>query len=503
MSDRPPPAAPGEPGTLRAKVWGPTEIVFEVLTGLVPPVLLGALLLLVVFPPLYFLEPPMEDLAGVGDPYYPDYGSGGYDAQAYEIDVSWDPEANTLSGTTVMRARADQPLGHLYLDLVLPATAVRVNGEPAAFGRRGFQDLRITPDEVISSGAEFVVEVDYAGNPFTVERQGLTPAYQTPGEFTIAGEPESSAWWFPSNDHPSDPALMDAKVRAPAGLEVLSVGRLASRDLADEEDFDTWHWTSDEPMATYLNFLSIGDFQIEQDATDRRNYVYAVTETLEPEDRDYAMKALQRSPEIIETLEGIYGPYPFTAAGGAVPAANFWFAGLETQTRPVYQAESLLSKDYTEKLLVHELAHQWFGDNVTMREWNDIFINEAYAAYAEWAYAEIERDEDPNEKLAQYHERYGSDAEFWQVTMTDPGRDTLFDTVYDRGPMALQALRNLIGDEAFNELSRSWAQEPGTRSTEDWMAAAQAVTDVDLTRYFDVWLKGTEAPEKTKENGFG
>lgn len=499
MPDRPHPGPAVSGAPTRPRVWGPTEIIFEVLTGLVPPVLFGSLLLLVVFPPLYFVEPPMEDLAGVADPYYPDYGSGGFDALAYEIDVSWDPEEDQLSGTTVVRAKADQPLGHFYLDLALPTTAVRVNGEPAAFKRRGFQDLRITPDEVVAKGADFLVEVDYAGNPFEIHRQGVTPAYRSAGEMTIAGEPESAAWWFPSNDHPSDPALMDVRVRAPAGMEVLSVGRLVSRDIADEEDFDTWHWKSAEPMATYLNFLSIGDFQIREGDG---NAVYAVTEALEPEQQEKAMQALERSPEIIKQLQEFYGPYPFTAAGGVVPSADFWFAGLETQTRPVYQARALLSEGYQETLLVHELAHQWFGDNVTMREWNDIFINEAYASHAEWLYDEAVHDEDPNETFEDHYAEYSSDAEFWKVTMTDPGRDTLFDTVYERGAMALQALRNLIGDEDFAELSRKWAQNSGTRSTEDWMAAAQDVTDVDLTRYFDVWLTGTTAPEKTEENGF-
>ena len=122
----------------------------------------------------------------------------------------------------------------------------------------------------------------------------------------------------------------------------------------------------------------------------------------------------------------------------------------------------------------------WFGDNVTLREWNDIFNNEAYASWAQWGYNERTGGSKANDELNETYDQYAGDAEFWQITMIDPGRQHLFDAVYVRGPMALQALRNVIGDEAFFRLAREWAQAPGSRSLEDWMAAAQALTTVDL-----------------------
>jgi aminopeptidase N len=144
----------------------------------------------------------------------------------------------------------------------------------------------------------------------------------------------------------------------------------------------------------------------------------------------------------------------------------------------------------------------WFGDNVTLREWNDIFNNEAYASWAQWGLAERTGGRTANAALNAAYERTKDEGRFWQVTMIDPGADDLFSTVYVRGPMALQALRNVIGDEAFFALARDWSQRPGSRSLEDWMAAAQSHTTIDLQPFFDAWIFAPVAPERTAANGF-
>ena len=181
---------------------------------------------------------------------------------------------------------------------------------------------------------------------------------------------------------------------------------------------------------------------------------------------------------------------------------KFAFGGLETQTRPVYQSSAILNEDYAPELINHELAHMWFGDNVTLRQWNDIFNNEAYASWAQWGYNERVGGKKANDELNETYEQYVDDAGFWQITMIDPSRQHLFDAVYVRGPMALQALRNVIGDEAFFRLTREWAQAPGSRSLEDWMAAAQSLTTVDLQPFFQAWIYAPTAPARTPENGF-
>lgn len=442
-----------------------------------------------------------EGRPGVGDPYYPRAGNSGYDVAKYTIAISWDPGAETLTGTTSFSARAAHQLRSFYLDLALAPQAVSVDGVPAEFEREGFSDVRVRPARALAAAADFVVTVRYAGRPRDLRQGDVQPWWTTGQEWTAAGEPESSAWWFPANDHPSDPALMEVSVRVPAGMEAISVGRLESRDTGQEEGWDTWHWIARQPMATYLNFVSIGQYDLRQGTEDGLPYVYAVSQQLSPDQRRAAFGQLMTSGARLRELAALFGPYPFTELGGVVPAHQLWFGGLETQTRPVYNAASLLDADFAPQLVVHELAHMWFGDHVTLRQWNDIATNEGYASWAEWAVRERAGGRSAQESLLRSYDRLADRASFWRVPLDDPGRDHLFDTVYVRGPMMLQALRNVIGDRAFSTLSRGWAQDPGSRTLEDWMARAQASTSVDLGPFFRAWVSARTAPARTAANG--
>jgi aminopeptidase N len=438
---------------------------------------------------------------GLGDPYYPEAGNSGYDVAKYQISVSWDPGRTTLSGTTVVSARANHRLQSFYLDFGLPVSEVKVNGQPATFDQQSGSQLEIEPATEIAAAADFAVAVTYAGNPSELNGD-VAPWHTTNAEWGAVGEPESSAWWYPANDHPSDPALMDVSIRVPAGMEAISVGRLESADSAAEKDFDTWHWIARQPMATYLNFVTIGQYEVRQGVQDGLPYVYAVSEQLRPENRKKAFDALLTSTGRVRTMEQFFGPYPFSEIGGVVPAHDLPFGALENQTRPVYNPRAILSEGYASELLNHELAHMWFGNNVTLREWNDVFTNEAYASWAQWAYNERTRRQPANDELNKTYDQYAGEAGFWQITMIDPGRPHLFDAVYARGPMAMQAVRNVMGDEAFFRFSREWAQAPGSRSLEDWMDAAQAASPVDLEPVFQAWVYSPTAPARTAENGF-
>ena len=437
---------------------------------------------------------------GLGDPYYPDDGNAGYDVQSYAIDGVWNPETTTLRADATIVAVAQDRLTSFYVDLYLDVTEVTVNGSEAEFDRTGRINLKITPAKKIVAGSQFTVVISYGGDP---GQSGVgSPAwYDSGGEWTLAGEPGSSSWWFPSNDHPSDPATFELTLRVPAGMEVVSVGRLVDRDTGTDADFDTWHWRLSQPAATYLIFVSIGQFVIDQSESGGVEQVYAVSEKFSAQERAVLFARLRTTPAVIRRLEADYGPYPFTEMGGIAPAADFWFAGLETQTRPSYEGRALLS-DFADELLAHELAHQWFGDNVTISQWKDIFLNEAYASFAWW------RDDEQHggataqkhfdDTFAQTRDQQG----FWQITMSDPGRDDLFSTVYVRGPMVLQALRNVMGDQAFFAATRAWAQQSGSRDLSEWRGHMQAATDKNLDNFFAAWLDGTTTPAQTAENGF-
>ena len=437
---------------------------------------------------------------GDGDPYYPDYGSSGYNALNYTIDIAWAPDRHRLGGVTRIDAKADHELRSFYVDLVLPVTGAWVDGKPAKFSREGVYDVKITPARPVRAAAVFHVSVRYGGNPANYRLGNITPWVVTGDEVTAASEPEGSAWWYPADDHPSDPATYDVFVTVPTGLDVISNGRLISSDARDQAGLDTWHWKTTETLDTYQSLLSIGHYAIEQGTADGWPYVYAVSDRLSPGERAKAFDNLARTPKIISAEQSIYGPYPYNAIGGLVTGHDLWYDGLESATRPVYDKRDMTRGDAS-SLLAHELAHMWFGDHVTLRQWNDIFDSEAYASFTQWWYTEKTGGRSANSQLQKTYHDYLNSPDFWQISMVDPGRDHLFDAVYLRGPMTLQALRNVIGDKAFFELSRKWAQRGGTHSLEDWMQLAHQVSGRNLNAFFQAWLYAPTPPARTRANG--
>ena len=166
--------------------------------------------------------------------------------------------------------------------------------------------------------------VEYAGRPGTLRREGMDdpPWRSGDDEWTVAGEPESSAWWYPANDHPSDPARLDVSVRVPKEYQAISIGRLASRDTAQEADFDTWHWVMSESLPTYASFLAIGHYELREGEADGRPYVYAASTRFSADERATLFAAMERTPALVREIEAFAGPYPYSEIGGIVPATD-------------------------------------------------------------------------------------------------------------------------------------------------------------------------------------
>ncbi|KQQ93335.1 hypothetical protein ASF62_16720 [Leifsonia sp. Leaf325] len=207
--------------------------------------------------------------------------------------------------------------------------------------------------------------------------------------------------------------------------------------------------------------------------------------------------SLAREPEVIDFLEQQFGPYPFDEAGGIVDDFEGLGFALENQTRPIYD-QSFFSgtPEQGDGVVVHELAHQWFGDDVALKRWSDIWLNEGFATYAEWLWAEHEGYADPQAYFDDLHSAPADD-EFWTLTIGDPGPDAIFDgAVYDRGAMTLQALRLTVGDDAFFDIVQTWAHDKsgGNGTTAQFIALAESISGTDLEAFFDVWLFTGEKP---------
>lgn len=431
--------------------------------------------------------------AGIGDPYFPEEGNGGYDVRHYDLRYSYDPSTDRLDGVNAIRARATQDLSQFDLDLQqLDVSAVTVDGRQATFQRLG-QELQITPRKTIRHHERFTVRVAYGGVPQTIV--GSPIVFGSPYGFlhTDDGafqgdEPNAASTWMPVSDHPSDKATWTFRVTVPLGLSVVANGELRSQ--RNRGDQSTFVWSEPDPMATYLATTDIGHWTFRTGRTpDGTPETVAVDPSLPPVDGQSAVDFFyDTSAEATDLWSRTFGPYPFTSTGAIADNATYdgrpLGFSLETQTRPVYSA---VRNDTT---IAHELSHQWFGDSVSVRTWPNIWLNEGFASFAEYLWGEYKGRETAHQAFLDDYSR-PADSSFWKVKIGDPQRDTMFaNAVYRRGAMTLQALREKVGDAVFFRILRNWAAEHrhGNATTAQFIDLAERISGEDLDAFFTTWL---------------
>lgn len=419
--------------------------------------------------------------SGLGDPFYPLGGNGGYDVTHYALTLDYEPTTGHLEGTAVISAVATQGLSRFDLDLRGFAVAsVTVDGRAASFTRSG-QELVVTPARGLQSGKGFVVRVRYAGTPeVVVDPDGSSEGWMPTRDGAVAlGQPQGSPAWYPCNDNPRDKAAYDVSVTVPAGLTAMSNGVLLSSTTSAGRT--TWVWREASPMATYLSTVVIGVFDLTVTTLPGGLPSYVAVDP-----QLGSATVLEKIPEILGFFETLYGPYPFTATGAIVDDARFIFYALETQTRPFFDRMP------DEITLVHELAHQWYGNSVTPRVWPDLWLNEGFATWSEWIWEETHGGQSAQQTFDNLYNRSGASDPLWFPPAGAPGDPALLFSysVYVRGGMTLQALRQKVGETTFQRILRDWAAEHrhGNVSTADFVALCERNSGLELDAFFDVWL---------------
>ena len=428
--------------------------------------------------------------SGVGDPYFEGLGNGGYDVDHYTLDLTWLADDGRLEGVATIEATATQDLSRFNLDLTgLKVQEVEVDGAPAVIQHID-RELFVQPAAGIAEGASFTTEVTYSGAPEPIS-EGTTlfdVGWQTDGrEAFVVSEPSGAATFFPVNDHPTDKATYTIIVTAPEDQVVAASGLL----VAEEDGGDgtrTWTYEASDLMASYLLQIAIGDYEL-IDGGEVNGVVvrHAFHRSLVGQATD----ATARTVEMFELLEELYGPYPFEAYGVLAVDEPLGFA-LETQTLTIIGSDVASRGRQSDQILLHELAHQWVGNAVSPATWMDIWLNEGFATYTEWLWLERTGVADAAEVARSYQGRSGLD-----LPPGDPGPDELFSgTVYVRGAMTLQALRDEIGDAAFFELLPAWfdVHDDGSASTDDLIALAEEISGQDLDALFEEWLYSDRLP---------
>ncbi|WP_308286886.1 M1 family metallopeptidase [Actinomadura parmotrematis] len=434
---------------------------------------------------------------GAGDPYFPDMGNGGYDVAHYDVALKYDAASKGIAAVTEITARATQNLSRFDLDFLGPLkiSALTVDGRRAAYARTGAQELVITPPKGLRKGARFTVKVAYAGVPQKIDDPalGLSGWIATPDGGVMLNQPIGAATVYPVNDTPVDKATYTFTLTVPQGLTALAGGDPAG--TRTRGGLTTTRWVARQPMASELTMIAIGKYDVVKGrtpggvpnitATDRALSISAAT----------AKTFHDQTAAVTDWESSLYGRYPFSSTGGLVVKAGVGYA-LETQGRPVYDLSRRPGTAPSGGLLAHELGHQWFGDAVTPKRWADIWLNEGFATYSEWLYAE-KFSGTPVQKSFDATYDQPADADVWQGVVSDPGRDHIFDElVYDRAAMAIHVLRGKIGDKAFFALLKGWpaAYRYGNASTADFVRYAQRISHKDLSVWAKQWLYSPGKP---------
>ncbi|WP_103515627.1 M1 family metallopeptidase [Streptomyces sp. SM10] len=442
---------------------------------------------------------PAPEPLGIGDRLFPHLGNPGYDVLAYDISLIY-KGSNTkpLDAVTTIEARTTAALERINLDFARGAVrTVEVNGRTSEFATAG-EDLVVDAPAPLPAGSPLRITVRHTSDPTGDKANGgWVP---TADGLAMANQADAAHRVFPSNDHPADKAYFTFRVTAPKEFTVVAGGVPAGK--RHHGGATTWSYRTEHPMATELAQVSIGRSTVLRRTGPNG---LPVRDVVPAADREKLEPWLKKTPAQLDWMEKQVGPYPFETYGLLVADTETGFE-LETQTLSLFERSLFTGTGYPEwyvdSVMVHELAHQWFGNSVSPRSWSDLWLNEGHATWYEARYAEEHAKKPLEPRMREAYAR--SDA--WRAAGGPPARPdvptpdhkiSLFrPVVYDGSALILFALREEIGEAAFDRLERSWvrAYRDDSATTRQFTTLASSIAGRDLTAFFDGWLYGKKTP---------
>jgi aminopeptidase N len=419
------------------------------------------------------------------------------DVLSYDAVLSLSPGVQDLVGQVRLRLRVVEPANSFYLDLMRMQVDSVVNSSLPLTYRYINNQIQFQAARNIAPTDTVAFTIYYHGQPGNDGHGGMffTGRFAfTVGQGTNTDPPSMTRYWLPCHDEPFDKALWSVRIKIARNLLAVTNGRLLK--VRDDGQHLTFNWQERDPISPYLMAIAVGDFATWQDSVRSMTgqtiplhyYVYL-------EHLDQARYDWRRVGEMITFFESRFGAYPLQSYGMVeLPMRG----AMEHQTMTSFSNLLVSGNGQYEPIVAHELAHQWWGDWVTVADWRDLWLNEGFASYAETLWEEHLHGASG---LQTYME--GFRATFLQE-LGRYGAFSIYDpkyswgaTVYEKGAWVLHMLRFLLGDEKFFASLREYGRTHsyGSAITEDFIMTAEAISGQDLTWFFKQWIYEAGLPE--------
>ncbi|RBP61902.1 peptidase M1-like protein [Brevibacterium sanguinis] len=421
------------------------------------------------------------------DPCTPGVGTPDVHIDHYDLDLDYRIGPNRLSARARLSGRMLRRAASLALDLTgLRVTKASVNGSKVRFSHRG-QKLRLTTGS-LEADQPVRIDIAYVGNPApTIGTWGDIGWEELEDGVLVAGQPVGASTWFPCNDHPSNKSTYRIRVLTESEYTVVSNGRLT--DKVRKAGRTAWTWESTVPLATYLATVQIGRYRRSEIAAEADAAPAFVPLGLYAgEHRDRAASRLRVQHAMMTEFASHFGPYPFDRYDVVVTDEELEIP-LESQPLSVLGPNHLGEDWEAERLIAHEMAHQWFGNSLTPRRWSDIWLNEGFACYAEWLWSEASGRESADERARGWWRTLAGLPQ--DLVIGNPGGPDMFDDrVYKRGALCLHDLRLRLGEETFFTALRDWTarHRHGSVDTADFVECVSRVSGKDIAEAIRPWL---------------
>ncbi len=430
----------------------------------------------------------VQGAAGLGDKLFPNAGNGGYDVQHYDLDLAVDVKSNIITGTATMTVLATATLDTFNLDFhELTIDALRVNGIETPYQRQE-DELVIDPAASLQAGNAFSVTIHYHGKPKPLIRTGSTNGWLNYFDrVAVENGALGAATWYPVNNHPLDRATYSFRVTVPPTYMALANGQMLGEER-DERGWTTYRWATDSPMASSAATILIGHYTLHSSTVDPSGLL--INTYVESLVSERPLARLAHTSDMLALLNKVVGPYPFPSYTMLIHTKGTPYADMR-QELAIFSTGAL--NYYGEEAVMNGLAYQYFGQSVSIAQWQDAWLTEGLGGALGWLW--IEKSEGPTALqtlIEGLRATYNLDS-----PPAAPTADNLeSDSYYFRGPMAVNALRVRLGDERFFQLLRTvYARyRGGNVSTADFIAVAEEVSGEDLKDFFQAWLYADTLP---------